>query len=61
MKEKQIEELKEFIQRSADLGQFYRLSVGDITMLEVVDYINELETENKKIKISLCKWFTLFR
>ena len=50
MEHEKIKELKEFIERSAELGQFFRLSCGDIAMQEVVDYIKELEIENEVLR-----------
>lgn len=45
MNTEKVKELKDYIQKSADLGQYYMLAGGKITMMEVVDYINELEKE----------------
>lgn len=47
MNTEKVKELKDYIQKSADLGQYYMLAGGKITMMEVVDYINELEKEKK--------------
>lgn len=53
MESEKVKELKDYIQRSADLGQYYMLAGGDITMMEVVDYINELEKKNAKLLDSI--------
>lgn len=48
MKNEKIKALKEFIKVSAELGCYYKLANCDITMLEVFEYINELEKENNE-------------
>lgn len=49
MNNEKIKELKEFIEDSADLGCYYKLANCEITMLEVLEYINELESENERL------------
>ena len=48
-----INELKNFLQKNANLGCYYKLNNCDITMLEVVDYINKLESENEQLKSTI--------
>jgi rubrerythrin len=50
MESEKIKELKEFIERSAFLGQWYKLANSEVTMMEVFDYINELESENETLR-----------
>ena len=54
MNSEKVKELKEFIEGSAKLGCYYKLANCDITMLEVLEYINKLESENKTL-LESCK------
>ncbi len=52
MESEKVKELKKFIEISAGLGCYYKLANCEITMLEVIEYINELESENERLKTS---------
>ena len=55
MESEKVKELKEFIKNSAELGCYYELANCEITMLEVIEYINKLEHENECKDIEICK------